>query len=467
MKGRLLLLAALAATTPVFAQSGGNYEQPSPRGPQSSNQVSAPETDGLSAWFANREMTGNWDGLRTRLEKEGVIFRGHYIAEMAGNPSGGLKQAGAYAHEFNLGADIDFAKLTGRDLGTLHVTLTERAGSSLSGRAIGNLQNVQEIWGDGQTVRLTELVYGHTLFDGHVDLELGRANTEEDFAASPTYWGLNVYCDFQSLAICGTPLAAPNGSGFVAYPVSTWGGRLKFYPDQAHHYHADIGVYQVDPTIVNSHNGFKFSNDGATGVIVPVEIGTARGSEDGVHGNYNLGGWYDTSEVRQLPGAALQRFLPPTSPALGGLPFAVRRGRYGLWFFADQVLELDAPKSKRGTMAFATLELADQATALLPVTGTVGLVRHGTFTGRETDTINLAFAVAVLNDRLAQYEGLLQKEGQNVARQAQEEMVELNYGLAVAPWLILRPGAQYVWHPSGESEIRNAFVLDLQTSVTF
>lgn len=464
----LIVAASVAlAAGPAWPQS--NFEQPTPIGPQSTNQAApAPgQEGGLDTWLGQREMTGNWGGLRSTLAQDGVILRSHLITESAGNPVGGVKQGGALSEELNIGADLDFAKMTGLDLGTLHVTLTQRAGSNLSARAIGNLQNVQEIYGDGQTVRVTEFVYGHDLFDDHVNVEFGRANTEEDFAASPTYWGLNIYCDFQNLSICGTPLAAPNDSGYVAYPVSTWGGRVKIYPDAAHHYHADLGVYQVDPTIVNSHNGFKFSNDDATGVIIPLEIGTSQGPEDGVHGNYSFGGWYDTSEVKQLPGQALGRFLPSGSPGLMGLPDSTRRGRDGLWFFADQVLELDAPRSKRGLVGFATLELGDKATSLLPLTATLGLVRHGTFAHRDSDTINLAFAVAEVNTRLAQYEGLLQSEGEDVARQGNEYMVELNYGVAVAPWLLLRPGMQYVWHPAGENEIPNAFVLALQTSTTF
>jgi porin len=49
----------------------------------------------------------------------------------------------------------------------------------------------------------------------------------------------------------------------------------------------------------------------------------------------------------------------------------------------------------------------------------------------------------------------------------QEYMAELNYGITLAPWLNLRPGVQYIWHPSGINEIPNALVLDLKTVLTF
>ena len=79
----------------------------------------------------------------------------------------------------------------------------------------------------------------------------------------------------------------------------------------------------------------------------------------------------------------------------------------------------------------------------------------------------MGFIVAALNPKLAAYEGFLDQRGETAPLQAQEMVGELNYGYELAHWFILRPGVQYVWHPSGENEIPNAFVTDLQLSVTF
>lgn len=42
----------------------------------------------------------------------------------------------------------------------------------------------------------------------------------------------------------------------------------------------------------------------------------------------------------------------------------------------------------------------------------------------------------------------------------------LNYAVQQG-WLTIRPGLQYKWHPSGENEIPNALVLDLETTIKF
>jgi porin len=222
----LVLLA-----TPAFAQS----PPASPPGP------------GLDDWLDWKTMTGDWDGLRPELEQDGIVLRGHYVNEAAGNPVGGREQGGADTGEVMLGADVDSKRL-GWEGGTFHLTLTERADSSLSKDKIDNILTVQEIYGDGQTVRLTELSFEQTFFGGRVDVEAGHINVENDFASSPVYFGGALWCNFQSNAICGTPIAAPNNtSGYVAYPASNWAARVKTYP--ASNVYVEAGAYAVDPTL--------------------------------------------------------------------------------------------------------------------------------------------------------------------------------------------------------------------------
>ena len=156
-----------------------------------------------------------------------IVLGGHYVAEFAGNSSGGLSLGTAYASELMVSGPFDLARLAGPGLGTARIILTAREGSSLSANAIGNIFTVQEIYGDGLTPRLTELSYDQPFAGGKADLYAGRINTENDFAASSAYWGgIALYCAYQNNAICGTPI----DSGYVAYPTSVWGARLKVHP---------------------------------------------------------------------------------------------------------------------------------------------------------------------------------------------------------------------------------------------
>jgi porin len=407
-------------------------------------------------WFDWQTMTGDWGGLRTQLQNDGIDIVGHYVGEAAGNPVGGVEQGGAYADEFGLGADIS-SKLFGWNGGTVHALITERAGSDLSKDKIGNILTVQEIYGDGQTVRITQLSYEQKLFDGVVDLEAGKINTENNFATSSKYFGSSLYCNFQSNAICGTPIAAPiNSNGYVAYPAAALGGRAQV--NLTPHVYLDSGAYEVNPSLFAAKNGFKLGTSGAQGVFTTVEVGTTPNIM-GMQGNYRVGGYYDNSSNRAVVGQAT-RFLPPNSPVLGMLPSADVAGRNGFWVLADQQVQADGPKT--GTVLFTALEYGDHDTALVTWFGEAGVLRHGTFPGRDGDSIALGFAVAAINNQLLEFE-----RAHNVPGTAQEFVTELNYGVAAAPWWVVRPGVQYVWHPSGEDERRNALVLMLKTSVTF
>ena len=407
-------------------------------------------------WFDWKTMTGDWGGLRTQLKDEGIDINGHYVSEVAGNPVGGAEQGGAYAHEIGLGADIS-SSLLGYEGGTLHALITERAGSDLSKDKIGNILTVQEIYGDGQTVRITQFSYEQKLFGNVLDVEAGKINTENDFAASPKYFGSALWCNFQNNSICGTPIAAPiNSNGYVAYPASSLGARVKV--NLSPNVYVDAGAYEVNPTLFAPKNGFKFGTSGAQGVLNAVETGWTP-DFGGLAGNYRIGGYYDNSTNRTAVGQ-VSRFIPANSPVLGLVPFAERAGRNGMWALADQQIEADGPKT--GTVVFAALEYGDHNTALITWYGEAGVVRQGTFAGRPADSVAVGFAIANLNDALLQFE-----KAHGTPGTSQEYMLEVNYGAAVAPWLNVRPGVQYVWHPSGEDERRNALVFALKTVATF
>lgn len=409
---------------------------------------------------------GDFGGARTALANAGVTFRGHYLAEFAANPIGGLRGGTAYASELMLGSDVDLGTLESKGLGTIHFTFTAREGSSLSSNAIGNILTVQEIYGSGLTPRLTELSYDQPLAAGTIDLSFGRLITENDFAASPTYWGgTSLYCSYQSNAICGTPIAVPVNSGYDAYPQSTWGFRVK--GNATPNWTIEAGAYQVNPLYGNRGAGFDAGFGGTTGTYLPFETDlTQRDAQSRAVGSIRLGGYYDTSDVAGVE-SDVTRFVTPatTLPPAIAAPFV--RGRYGYWIQADHLLGGGAGPNDRGTALFAAYEYGDPRTALISEFFDAGLVQHGTFAGRPHDTLALGYAYANFNPNLRAFETSLDAAGYTVPISGQEQIAELNYGIAVNPWLTFRPGLQYVFRPSGNSAIPGALVIDLQTSISF
>jgi porin len=408
---------------------------------------------------------GDFGGERTKLATDGIVFRGHYVAEAAGNPEGGLQQGTAYASELMLGSDINVGTLDHSGAGTVHFTFTARQGSSLSANAIGNVLTVQEIYGSGLTPRLTELSYEQPLAAKKIDLSIGRVITENDFAASPTYWGGNLYCSFQSNAICGTPIAAPIDSGYDAYPQSTWGVRVKGVPTP--NFYAEAGAYEVNPLYGQRGQGFNLGFGSATGTYLPVELGLQSLDANATPtGSVRVGGYYDTSDVAQAD-TNVSRFLTPQSSPLPAFPAALWRGRYGFWVQVDHLIAGGAGPNQRGIAFFASYEFGDPFTALISNFGDAGVVQHGTFPGRDHDSVAVGYAYANFNPNLRSFEASLNAAGYTVPTNGQEQIGEVNYGIAVTPAISLRPGLQYVWKPAGNSAIKNALVIDLSTSIAF
>ncbi len=434
MKAFLLLLSAVSAV--LLAASPATAQ----RGP----------TDEPGEWREDtrrKYLTGDWDGRRTALEAQGVTVRGHYIAEFAANPTGGLAQGAAYSHQVDLGTDLDLAKLAGLAGGSLHVTFTERTGYSLSQSFIGNIISVQEIYGAGQNVRLAELAYQQSLFDGRLETRLGWVHASDDFASSP------LYCYFQNNGLCGQ-IATVINSGFTIFPTGSWGGRLKVRPVED--VYLASGVYEVNPTLALPANGFKLGTSGATGVVLPAELGwEPRFGPGGLPGRYRVGGYYDTSEA------------PYLGAPVGGPP-ATATGRWGFWLQGDQMLYRPAPDSPRSLWAFAVFGYAGPATALLQTYWQFGLVNKGTFAGRDHDTIGLAVNSSWISSALvaAQNQANMLAPG-SVPLQSSETTIELNYRAHFSPWLSLMPNVQYVIQPNGQSTIGNALVLGLQARVVF
>lgn len=373
-----------------------------------------------------------------------TIF-GRYVGEYAANSTGGYQLADAYASEFQLGANyVTFAKPG--NTGIVHFIFTERWGSSLTQNALGNIGSVQEIFGDALTPRLTELDYEQQT--GKFDVHAGRVIMQNDFAASSTYWGGNLWCRFQNNAICGTPYGAPNNSGYGYYPSSEWGAYGKVSPTKS--FYVETGAFQVNPVYANRGQGFNLSFTGTTGVDFPLEFGWLSHDRDGnYNGSIRLGGYYDTSAVIGTENN-LRKFVAPSNPALAQIPSTTYRGRSGGWLLFDRLLSGSSAPNARGLAFFGAYEYGDPQTAFMSNFADAGFVQHGTFKDRVDDTVALGWYYIDVNPRLRNFEYQLQSEGYAVPTNGQEQYVELNYGIAVTPQVLFRPSYQYVINPAGE-----------------
>ncbi|MBL8575768.1 MAG: carbohydrate porin [Mesorhizobium sp.] len=366
---------------------------------------------------------GDWNGERTRLKDRGIDFQFGYTSEIAYNTSGGSRRDAAYADQYVAGVTLDLEKLLGLQAAQFQATFTQRTGRNLVEDAdLGTFQLVQEVYGRGQTTRLTQFWFHQQYLDGLLDWKIGRMGVGEDFASFA--------CDFQNLTFCGSNPGNIVGDYIYNWPISQWGTRLKVNVEGFGYVQA--GVYDLNPAYLGVSKALLpvwFSD--STGALIPAEVGWLP-TFNGLSGSYKVGGWYNTSEADDV---------------IDGTP---GRGLYGAYINLEQNL------SERLKL-FLNAVVADRRTSTIDAQAALGVVYTGLFDARPQDDVGLAIGTTHMNDRVSDQEGI---EGSEYA-------AEVYYTWRPTPALQVRPNLQYVYRPGGNDANGDVFVLGLKTSANF
>ena len=271
-------------------------------------------------------LLGDWGGARTRLRNQGVDFRFGYTGEFAYNATGGVESEAAYADQYAARMTLDLDRLIAIPAAQFQVTLTERTGHNLSDDAqLGTLQQVQEVYGRGQTIRLTEFWYQQKYADGLIDWKVGRMPFGGEFAAfSCDFQNLNLlrvgpgqYCRRLHLQLADQPVGDPRQAGIE---------RVRLFPGR---------VFDVNPKYLGVQDQvLPVFFPVPPGALVPVELAwLPEFGSDALPGSYKFGAWYDTSTADDVVDD-----INGDPVALTGLPPLQRRGRYGGYInFQQQV----------------------------------------------------------------------------------------------------------------------------------
>jgi len=390
-------------------------------------------------------LTGDWGGARTRYLDAGLTFRGDYVSETFANVSGGLARGSAYAQQLRLGADFDMDRIAGWAGTTLHVTINDRRGTGISSDTIGNRLPVQEVYG-GLYTRLSEASIEQDLLAGRLNLRLGY------FAMGNDLGGMALGCQFVNAAFCAHPLSQSGNSGWYNYPNARWGTavRYRLQPELL----LRTGVFQNNPRLGEEHNAFKPFASGTTGMVLPLELEYAPGSAPGsaaLPGHYKLGAFYDTASAARQGEAGM----------VGQ--------RYGAYLLADQMIWRTGPGG-RGLSVFGQFTAHPGASAPITRWYAAGLVKTGTFAGRDADTLALGVVHAQLNPRLrANAVATNLTTGGDASLPPGETVIELSYGVQPLRWLGVRASVQYIADPGAFAyrSTPDAIALGTQLRIAF
>ncbi|WP_346764485.1 carbohydrate porin [Acinetobacter sp. SA01] len=394
--------------------------------------------DSQSQW-----MFGDWNGQRTALQQKGYDFSLGYTGEVATllDSDHYSSDGTEYADQFAIGVHFDLNRILGWQDTEAQITVTERNGRSLSNSSAalnGHLSSVQEVWGRGQTWRLTDFWIKKKFLEQKLDLKVGRFGEGEDFNSFD--------CDFQNLALCGSQVGNWVGDQWYNWPVSQWAARAKynFTPDV----YAQVGAYEYNPENLERGKGFNLSTDGSHGAIIPAEVvWTPKIGAAKFQGEYRAGYYYSSADTAEIKDASQTEH------------------KQGAWVVAKQQLTAHNGDSSRGLSAFVNLTVHDRDTNKVSDMQNMGLVYKGLMDFRPQDEIAIGIARIKINDDVNDaniHNNSVDARG----LQSEEYDTEIYYGIHATNWLTIRPNIQYIQQVGAYKNGENAWVggIKLQTA---
>jgi porin len=447
--GAIAICALIVAPSARSARAEEVDETPARRG------FFIPDLPAAGRSLAERQyLTGDWGGLRSRLHELGITPTLTFVTDVQGNPVGGLQQRLRETDDLGLDITANLERLVGWPGGLFGVSFSMRSGTNLSAD-VGNVFTVAQAC-CGHTYRLVDVYLEQSLNDHAVNIRVGRIAAGDDFLTSP------LYLAFVQGAINGNPSGISFNVPVTAYPVATWGARVRVKPAESLYVMA--GAYNGDPSLgENAKHGVDWSMRGPLFTI--GEVGyrhNQRRGATGLPGNYKLGGFYSTGSFPDL-----FRDVQGGSAALSGLPPEIHQGNWGFYLLLDQkVYEDGGIGSARGLTPFVSLLFSpDQHINQLPFFANGGLVYQGPFPARPHDRAALGVVYGAFSEELRRSQRDARSVGTGGGLQTYELVLELTYMFQATRWLQVQPDVQYVINPGGTGKIRNALVIGFQLAL--
>ena len=391
-------------------------------------------------------------GFRTRAADKGITFNTQYVAEVWGNPSGGVSTGTVYTGLMSFQGHVDLQKLLGWRGASFSTRWYWLSGRDISAEHVGNIFTISNIAGF-PTVRMNELWFQQNFLSDRISIRVGQLGADSEFDLS-THSVV-----FLNGAFSWSPYLSNNiPNGGPAYPMGTPGIRLALTPVNWLSYQG--AVFQGNPFAQNVNRyGFRWDLSASNGYfsIHEVTFRLSQGSESsGLPGTFKIGGWFDTAPNPN------DNSTPPWN--------------YGFYFVADQMLyrvansdgtpvtdnkgqqTTTASPTNKGLGIFTHLGFSPQSSSFMNFYIDGGLTYKGLIPTRDNDVVGVAVGYGHLSDNAQDNEGR--------STPGYEIVLETTYQIELATWLSLQPDVQYVIHPSG-TKIPNALVLGARTTMSF
>ena len=431
--------------------------------------------DGL---FEQPTLTGDWAGMRTTLKDAGIDLNANDTSEMLANPVGGIKQTTIYEGLLTMTLNLDLEKLVSWPGATIYGEAYQINGRGLSRSALGNLlvvSNIEALPG----ARLNDLWFQQELLDRQLSLRIGQIAIDDEGEFYYSQYGLNF---INSTFGCPDILSTDLPSGGPCYPFAVPGVRLRVGAPTGLNLSGAVFNGNPappgpgDPQIRNSGGTNFLIGEGGTlafaQLVYPFDVNPDLPNPAS---DLKLGGWYHTADFPDL--RRDNSGLSLANPASNGIA-ATHRGNFGLYMVLDKMLWQPPDAAATGLAGFLRVGGAPGDRNLINLEVDAGLTYKGLFPGRDADLMGIATSYGRIGGaaRGLSSDAVL-FSGMEQPIRDYESVLELTYQLTIAPWWVLQPDLQAIFHPNGHTAapfpapvgqpIPNALVLGLRSTITF
>ncbi len=406
-----------------------------------------------------------WRTLRICVIAASTRFR-QLRSRLAANVSGGRSTGAAYADNFDFGVRFDLEKIARWKGGTFTVDFSQRAGTSITDRHVGNFFQVQQLFGVG-TFMLYGVYLDQKFLEDRFSLKIGRFATNEDFATSPIY-GL-----YMGNGIDGNPKTLVASGAFSSYPGSVWAARLRMKTSKETN--LSLGVYQTNTRLYNpDQHGFDWTIRGRDGLLLIGQIGWSpeffkkpvtveRDSGKTVSDGKQMASSSERVEMKGLPGHYwVGGYVTFGDYAQFGTN-EKGNGPYAYYFHADQMIYQEEPGSDQGLTLWAdVVAQPDQAVNIIPLQVNGGVVYKGLIPQRDRDVTIFGVVYGEFSDDYART-----VSAAGGGDPSHEIVLETGYRVQFTKFAYVMPELQYIINPGGTGRLNDATVLGLRLGITF
>jgi porin len=384
-------------------------------------------------------LSGDWEGARSRFYNKGITVELTHKSDVLTNTSGGIKRGSVWLANTEAAINMDMGKLVGWDATTAFVQYhVQHANQSkdFNGSYVGSFAGVDNIETGTSTGQFFQAWLQKNSADDSLSVLAGLYAIDSEFYVTDTS-GLFLQPPYGMSA----EMAQTGQNGPPVFPMGALAVRAKY---------ALSGFYMQGaltdgvPGSPNNSQGTQIRLGKGDGTLTVVEFGYTPQVDEGNYSKTAIGLWRYSARANDL-----------VDVDVFGNP--LHRPDQGFYFLAERTLRAEQDDHAQGLSGFVRFGAANKNVYQADWSGSLGLLYHGLFDGRDDDTAGIAVATSHASSKYRQLN----------ASDSSETVVEITYRAQLQPWLAVQPVVQRIFNPNMDVVLQDASVAGMRLEVAF